>query len=679
MKYLGCAYYPEYWGEERLEEDCRLMVEAGINLARIGEFAWCRMEPADGKYDLGWLHRSIEALGRHRIGVLMCTPTATPPAWLTSAHSDACMVRADGTRAEHGHRRHYCPTNGTYLGFCDRITDVLSREVSRHANIVGWQIDNELGPESGWCHCESCQSGFREWLRRRYGSVEELNRRWGTGFWSMDYSDFGQVCLGGQGREAASRSLDTARFRSETFVEFARRQAAVIRRNHPGTLVTTNGMGPIYTPIDYHRLFADLDVACDDLYFDIATMDANAAAMNVFRSIKPGRQYWLTETGSGALDHNRPPRAAQFNAWAWSSFAHGADAHLVFRWRTCLSGQEQELQGILEHSGEPRHRYRAVRECFTGIKHAREEFGLRDLPLPDAPVAILYDYDSLWAYEASRVHGPVSLTKLMIELHRTLYGRGVMTDFVPADRDLSGYRLLILPSTVIVPAGFAARLRGFLEGGGTVLAVGQIGMRDSCGSYLPRPAPDGLADMLGCEIHGGMYLESHVDVDEALWTPASKKRSFTIPMMGSMGGKSFRGAASSWAGDVTLKGGRALMKFTADAYSGQPALVGMKTGRGTCLYLAALRTDAAFGGRLMDHALSLAGVEPGPRRPEHVEVIRRGDVTFAINHLNKPVRVKLGTGVTALIGMIANGAAVLGPHGVCVVRHRPGAGRKGTS
>jgi len=669
MKYLGCAYYPEYWGEDRLEEDCRLMAEAGINLVRIGEFAWCRMEPADGKYDLGWLHRSIEAMARRGIGVLMCTPTSAPPAWLTSAHPETCMVRADGTRAGHGHRRHYCPTSGTFLTYSDRITDVLSREMSHHTNVVGWQIDNELGPESGWCHCESCQSGFREWLRARYGSVGELNRRWGTGFWGMDYSDFGQVLLGGRGTEAASRNLDTARFRSHSFVEFARRQAAIIRRNHTGTLVTTNGMGPIYTPIDYHSLFADLDVACDDLYFDIATMDASALAMNIFRSIKPGRRYWLAETGAGALDHMRPPRAAQFNAWAWSSFAHGADAHLVFRWRTCLSGQEQELQGILEHSGAPRHRYQAVKECFNGIIRARDKFGLGELPLPEAPVAILLDYDSLWAYEASRMNGPVSPVQLIIELHQELYRRGVIADFVPADRDLSGYRLLVLPSTVIIPEGFPTRLREFVEGGGTVLAVGQIGMRDSCASYLSRPGPDGLEDLLGCEIHGGMYLESQVDADEALWMPAAKKRSFTMPLAGSLGSRAARGAASSWAGDVTLRGGKALAKFTADAYSGQPALVGKATGRGNSLYLAALRTDTAFDVRLMDYALSLARVKPGPRIPEHVEVIRRGDVTFAVNHLNKPVRVRLGTGVTSLIGRIANGAAMLGPYGVCVVRH----------
>jgi beta-galactosidase len=401
MEHLGCAYYPEYWGVERVETDAKLMREANINMARIGEFAWCRMEPEEGRFDLAWLHRSIEILGRYGVDVLMCTPTATPPAWLNAAYPDVCLVRADGTRAVHGYRRHYCTTSPTYRDHSARITDELSRELSRHGNVVAWQLDNEFGPEMSYCHCEHCQSRFRTWLRERYGSVAELNRRWATGFWSMDYTEWNQIRLSCARDEYASRTLDTKRFWSAMTIEYAMAQAAIVRRNHVNALVTTNGMGPLHSPIDYYELFGLLDVACDDLYFDISTQDANVAAMHMYRSLKPGKRFWVTETGSGALDHNRPPRAEQFRAWAYSALAHGSDAHLVFRWRTCLSGQEQELQGILEHSGEPRHRYRAVKECFTELASLRERFA--ELPLPKVRVAIVFDYQTQWAYESCRV------------------------------------------------------------------------------------------------------------------------------------------------------------------------------------------------------------------------------------------------------------------------------------
>jgi beta-galactosidase len=174
-----------------------------------------------------------------------------------------------------------------------------------------------------WCHCENCQARFQGWLKKRYGSIQELNHRWGTGFWSMDYSDWRQVRLGSEPWLYPSRILDSKRFWSESMTSFALQQAEIIRRNHPQALVTTNGMGPIFQPIDYYEMFGKLDIACDDLYFDIATLDANVAAMNVFRSLKPGRRFWITETGSGALDHNRSPHPDQFRAWAWSSLCMG--------------------------------------------------------------------------------------------------------------------------------------------------------------------------------------------------------------------------------------------------------------------------------------------------------------------------------------------------------------------
>ncbi len=227
----------------------RLMKEAGINLARIGEFAWSRMEPEEGCYTLDWLHEVIDMLARYEIDVMVCTPTATPPAWLTFDYPETLVVKADGRRAEHGSRRHYCTTSDTYRLFSAQITDVLSQEISRHPNIVAWQLDNEFGPEMSWCHCENCQTHFRGWLKERYGSILELNRRWMTGFWSNDYTHWQQVRLSNIPFNAYSaRNLDSKRFWSEMVVDFAQSQTRIIRQNHPEALVTTNGMGPIYLP-----------------------------------------------------------------------------------------------------------------------------------------------------------------------------------------------------------------------------------------------------------------------------------------------------------------------------------------------------------------------------------------------------------------------------------------------
>ena len=667
MKYLGCAYYPEYWGTERVELDAMMMREAGINLVRIGEFAWSRIEPEDGRFTLDWLHACAETLEKYEISVLMCTPTATPPAWLTTTYPNTCLVFPDGRRAEHGLRRHYCSTSDTYRRFSARITDFLSQEMSQHANVVAWQLDNELGPEWSWCHCENCQARFQAWLKKRYGSIQELNRLWGTGFWSNDYSDWRQVRLDSHIGMYPSQVLDSKRFWSESMISFALQQAEIIRRNHSQALVTTNGMGPLYTPIDYYEMFGKLDVACDDLYFDLATLDADVAAMNIFRSLKPGRHYWITETGSGALDHNRAPHPDQFRAWAWSSLAHGAEAHLIFRWRTCLSGQEQELQGILEHSGTPRHRYQAVKNCFLELKRLRDEF--IDLPLPEALVAIVQDYQTSWAYESSRVGKDVDYPGLVFRLHKALFDRNIVADFIPLERALEGYRLVILPSTVMVSPGFATRLDNFVEAGGVVLAMGQVGMRDANNNYLSYPGPVHLQELLGINIEGGMYLGSFVAPDEAMYAPAPKKGEVEVKMSGSLESKPMEGNASGWVADLTFNGGEVLLSFAGEPYAGQPAVVQRQHGEGSTIYVGALRLEDELSDSLLDYALANAGVQPGPSTPEYVEVIRRGEVTFAINHTPQPVRIELGGTGKALTGNFQAGVAELGPYGVCAIKN----------
>lgn len=607
MKYLGCAYYPEYWGRERVATDAKLMREAGINLARIGEFAWARMEPADGQFTFDWLHEAVETLGEHGINVMLCTPTAAPPAWLTCGHSDTLLVNAEGRRLEHGTRRHYCYTSPTYRRYTKRIVEKLATEFTRHRNVVAWQIDNEPDfCETGICHCENCQALFRDWLEARYGTLATLNQRWGTGFWTTDYAAWDQVRLG-RPNHHISRQLDTRRFASEKLSEFILLQAEILKR--PQWLVSTNLNGGVFTSLDYFKLFDRLDVACKDLYFDIGTMDVNAMIMEQFRSFKPGKKYWITETGAGMCGNGRPPKAGQFRAWLWSSYAHGGEAHVVFRWRTCLSGQEQELEGMLEHSGLPGHRYEAIKEAFLEMRKQGE------LPLPETNVAFVHDYDVHFAMS--------SYEEQFCALHREFYRRNVRTAIVPPTADLSRYRLVVLPGLVMVNETLAARLKEFVAAGGVVLAVGQLGMRDANANYLPERGPDKLQDLFGVRINGGMYLYSQVAVDE-FW---GNRKSFTVKLAGKLAGR-----AAVWLGDLEAVDCRVLAKVAEDTYKGQPAIVEKKTA----IYCATPK----FDGKLVDYALKKAGIRCLAGIPEHVEVIRCGKRTIMINHRDKPVRVR---------------------------------------
>ena len=114
---LGAAWYPEQWPESRWNTDLDLMEKAHIHLVRIGEFAWSSMEPSEGKYNFGWLDKAIAMAAQHHICVVLGTPSAAPPAWLTSKYPQTLRVSENGVRAQHGNRQQFSFSDPLYRKF----------------------------------------------------------------------------------------------------------------------------------------------------------------------------------------------------------------------------------------------------------------------------------------------------------------------------------------------------------------------------------------------------------------------------------------------------------------------------------------------------------------------------------------------------------------------------------
>ena len=653
MKHLGCAYYPENWGEESLKTDAALMQAAGINIVRIGEFAWSCMEPSEDHFTLDWLHETIRVMAAHEIQVLMCTPTAAAPAWLVKNYPDTLIVRKDGRQAYHGVRQHTCYSSATYRRHCARITDKLSREVAAYPNVTAWQIDNEIGCSMfGNCHCAHCKEQFREWLKQRYGTLEELNRAWGNVFWSMDYMDWSEVILGDTGlNHSPSRVLDSYRFFSDVKIDYAMAQARIIRANHPGALICTNN----FTGVDHFKGFAGLDRVGGDIYLGEGYSLANCVDRH--RSYKPATPFWITETEVGGEGWKGLPHDEHFRPRLWSFFARGVDMSLVFLWRPFLAGQEQNLLGILEHSGKAGMRYQVVRRAFLEMQALAPH--LQNLPLPVAKVAMLVDYDSVWTIAGGRL----AENSASIAVGELLFRRQLVTDFIPPDRDLSPYRLLLIPALLHISRPAAERLTQFVKNGGVIMAMGQLGMFDANANFLPLTGPAPLQDLFGFTMENGVRLNtSKANIE------IHSDQNVELPLSGTIAGRRLNGVARKWAADVTLKGGEALMAFDDSFLRGQPAVVEQKTGPGRTLYIAANEVDKNFLAAIMDYALKAAGVAPGPETPETVEVVERGVLTFVVNHGPDSATINLTRPGRALVGNYKEGQVSLAPYGVCVVK-----------
>ncbi len=349
--FLGIAYYPEHWPKERWPIDGRLMHEANIQAARVGEFAWSRFEPREGSYDFGWMDEAIETLAQQGVKTIMCTPTATPPAWMVHRHPEILPVDATGRTARpFGGRRTYCPSVEVYLDYTRKIVTAMAEHYGSNPNIIGWQIDNELGNVyalgAGRCYCESCRQGFIAWLQGRYPSLQALNEAWGTIFWSQEYTDWDQVVLPTRGTAGEglnpSHVLDYYRYFSDSWAEYTRLQADILRAHCGEQWISTNfaagvarDLGgqdrPLYRTsvwfpcvVDWRKLSESLDFPAWSSH--VAGVAASMCA-DYLRGIREDGKFAVLEGGGTRMRSYQP-------------VARGASGLSPFRWRTPLFGSE---------------------------------------------------------------------------------------------------------------------------------------------------------------------------------------------------------------------------------------------------------------------------------------------------------------------------------------------------
>jgi len=657
MKYFSCAYYPEYWGVERVKLDAALMQEAGVNTVRVGEFAWSRLEPTEGVYTFEWLRESLSILGEHGVQVVMCTPSATAPAWLVKQHPEVLAKDKHGREAWFGVRQHTCYRSPVYRRYVAALTERLVKEVSGHSNVIAWQIDNEVGHTIfGLCHCEECQSGFQLWLKNRYGTVERLNAAWGTGFWSMDYSAWEEVRLGDFSQTlGASHVLDSFRFHSEVKADYIAMQAEIIRRLHPGAIVTTNSPSGVS---DRHRIFEGLDLAGVDIYPSGDGYLDTSYHSALFRGMKPERPFWVMETGIGGQGYSGAPHNRRLRAQFWSFFAHGAEMMEIFRWRSCLSGYEKDLMGVLGHNGVPRKRYQELKACIAEVKGVSGRLG--ELPMPEAPVAVVFDHEAHWAFSSGHMGEWEVYEAVNQWAHHAFAGYGVDVDVISTNRDLSGYKVVVVPALTHVSEAFATALNSFAEKGGVVFLLGKTGCHDPNGNYRSEAWPDHLRALAGLVVADQLVV---VNLDRGPSAPVSDPA-----FEGVIDGKKICGSAQHWLADIELEGGTALARFTNSGLEGQPAVVENRFGAGLCLYLGATRIDDETMTSIAGYLLERGGIERVVGLPKGVEVARRGDFTWVINHTAQPQELSWSPGNEVILGCYAEGKIMLAPYDVSIFR-----------
>ncbi|TWD84711.1 beta-galactosidase [Kribbella amoyensis] len=649
----GGDYNPEQWPREVWPEDVELMRQAGVNLVSVGIFSWAQLEPREGEYDFGWLDDILDQLHAGGIRVALATATASPPPWLTRRYPEILPMLADGTVLGQGGRQAYATSSPLFREYAVRMTRMMAERYGEHPAVALWHVDNELGCHVPLDYSDSAAAAFRGWLERRYGTIEKLNRAWGTAFWSQRYDAFDEVLPPRQAPTYVNptQQLDFARFSSDELLRHYRALRDVLRELCPRIPTTTNLMMNSRTKaMDYFSWSADLDVVANDHYLIAADPEAQielAFSADLSRGVAGGAPWMLMEHSTSAVNWQPRNRAKGPGEMLRNSLSHvgrGADAVMFFQWRQSLAGAEKYHSGMLPHAGTDTDVWRNTVELGRVLRELAPVRG----SVVESKVALLFDYQAWWGIELDSHPTELDYTAEALRWYRPFWRRNVSVDVVAPSTDLTGYDVVVVPALYLVTDEAAARITAAAQAGATVLVSYFSGIVDEHDHVRPGGYPGAFRDLLG------VTTEEFCPLGE-----------------GEVQSLDDGGAGDLWSEKTHLRGATAVRTWSSGPVAGGPAVTRNVTGDGAAWYVGT-RLDEDGTQRIVDAVLAETDVAPVVRDlPAGVEALRRqaedgSSFLFLLNHGTEEVKVG-ATGKELLSATNCAGLVSVPAHGVAVV------------
>ena len=648
--WFGVCYYPDHWDAQTRAGDAQRMAAAGINVVRLAEFAWDLMEPEQGTFNFTLFDDTIKTLGAHGISTILGTPTAAPPRWITAQEPDLLRIDEQGRRLQHGSRQHACTTNPSFKAHSRRITAAMARHFAGNPLVIGWQTDNELHCHFSECHCPACQVGFQQFLAKKYETVAALNVAWGAAFWAQSYTAFSQVETPKDQRPTwinPHARVDYLQFISDAVVDFQREQVDLLRAADSRWFITHNG---IMRNVDYRGPFSqDLDVMGFDVY-PMFEADHRRRAKGQAAQLDHARacfgHFIVPEQQSGAGGQNGylqdEPRPGEQRRMAYSSIAHGADALLFFRWRSCRFGAEMYWLGLVDHDDVPRRRYHEA--ARLGRELARVGPALLGTTVAiDAAVAT-GDYQALKVEEAYSLGLP-GLRALEDQVHGPMWTAGLSVGYVHPSDVLDGLRLFIIPHWSAFDPAWVPRLAAWVAAGGILVIGARTGSHARNGHASAETRPGCLRDLAG------------VTVSEY----SRQNRPDLLPYALALAGTPTAVATQHWYEILAPEACTTVeASWQGGHLTGQPAITRRTHGQGAVWYVGTFLTEAVTTS-LLPRWIEDAGLRPAlPGAGQGVEVVRRvaagRRVWCLLNHTDEPAVLTVPTGTN-----LVEGTAVGGP------------------
>jgi beta-galactosidase len=645
---LGCDYNPEQWPRSAWAEDVALMREAGVGFVTLGVFSWALLEPSRGQWDFGWFDEILGLLHEGGIAVDMATATAAPPPWLTAAHPEILTVDAAGHVLWPGSRQSWCPSSPVFREHALALVAEMARRYGDHPAVRLWHVSNELGCHNGKCWCDVSAAAFRGWLEKRYSDVAALNDAWGTAFWSQRYSSFDEV-LPPRITPAVpnpTHELDFARFSSDELLDYHRAERDVLREISPGVPVTTNFMVSSHqSEQDYFAWAPDMDVVSQDHYLDHRLPHVHAEQAftdDLTRGVAGGAPWLLMESATSAVNWqpvNVAKRPGELLLDSLRHVARGADGVGFFQWRASRAGGEKFHSALVPHAGRDSAKFREVVALGAALGAIGEVAGSR----VEADVAVLWDWNAWWACDlGSHPSGELRYVDAVHRWHSAVTDLGATADVVHPSADLSGYRVVVVPTLYLVEDGVAPALEAVVARGGHVLVTYFSGIVDGSDHIRLGGYPGAFRQLLGV-----------------------RSEEFAPLLPGTTVALDDGSHADLWTELLAVTDADVIASYVDGPLPGIPAITRHRNA-----WYVATRLDEEATSALAERILDDAGVTR--TGSADVEVVRRGRASamkyvFVLNRGDTAATIEL-SGTDLLTGASCNGKVTVAPGAVAVVR-----------
>ncbi len=659
----GVYYYPEAWDSTQWDRDFKKMAEMGFEFTHMADFAWAKLEPQEGKYDFVWLDKAVALAAKHGLKIIMCTPTAAPPAWLIQKYPEVLVLKDDGLLAQHGTRRHCSWSSKKYWELSAKIVTQMALHYRKDNRIWGWQIDNEPSHYGTVEYNSETRLHFIEWLKKKYNTIEALNFAWGTAFWSVVFSDFDQIELPNNKRLFSGNAcpqwmMDFKRFSADECAAYISMQSNILKKYTSNEQWVTTNFMHIHNEVDPWRS-KDIDFISYTMYpvagYSKGTGDQGFRMGDFYRISLANDLYRPLKGVTGVMElqpgqvnwgwYNTQPMPGVIRAWMWNAFVGNLSFICSYRFREILYGSEQYHYGMIGTDG--------VTPTSGGLQYSQFIKEMRDIrkfynsgiknpqDYEERRTAILYNLDNVWMTEMQKQTYQWSFEGHYLKYYTALKQMTVPVDFINEEADFTKYKIMIAPAYQMLDNQLIERWKKFVEQGGQLVLTCRSGQMDRNGHLWEGPWAMPILDLIGGKIN---FYDCLQDDKKAM----VKENETTYTW-------------NKWAEVLTPNAGTEVWAAYADQfYSGSPAILHHKVGKGTVTYIGVETIDGKLEKIILQKIFDQASLKT-LQLPEGMILDYRDGFGVAINY----------SSINAIAPLPANakiifGEKVLKPAGVVV-------------